>query len=341
MCVRPLFLPKEKIYVQCGSCAACTVRRTREWSDRLLIHQTMMPEKSAIFATFTYDNEHLPENSSLDKKDCQLFFKRLRKYLHTYYPNKVKNLKYYLTGEYGPQTQRPHYHAIIFGLKVNDSFKYPIFEDDKGFIHVKAQKYQLVRTQELISKIWNLGQVDIDVFNEKTGSYVAGYVQKKVYGLKASREFYEKKGRIAPFSLMSKSIGRAYVLEHAVELKKKLEYSIRGVKRIIPRYFRKILGVSQEDMYEKIRCYIDDDFLRAKTVGVKINPDFLNEDYSSYEKKRLTDLYISQGFCHGDRVVSDDFLSFMKERYMLKKYEIENRRKEWRTKLDKAILMAR
>lgn len=50
---------------------------------------------------------------TLRKRHYQLFFKRLRKWYG-------KPIRYFGTGEYGSKTQRPHYHFIIFGLKLDD-----------------------------------------------------------------------------------------------------------------------------------------------------------------------------------------------------------------------------
>jgi len=44
---------------------------------------------------------------SLSKKDFQLYMRRLRF-------DAGKGLKYYVCGEYGTKSNRPHYHAIIF-----------------------------------------------------------------------------------------------------------------------------------------------------------------------------------------------------------------------------------
>lgn len=63
----------------------------------------------ASFVTLTYDDSHVPMDNSVSKRDLQLFFKRLRK-------NSELQFRYYAVGEYGSNTNRPHYHAIIFGL---------------------------------------------------------------------------------------------------------------------------------------------------------------------------------------------------------------------------------
>lgn len=50
----------------------------------------------------------------LSRRDIILFKKRLRKLLKKFYPD--EQVYFYITGEYGPSTYRPHYH-FIFGCK--------------------------------------------------------------------------------------------------------------------------------------------------------------------------------------------------------------------------------
>lgn len=97
----------------CGKCPKCLKRRASGWSFRLMEH-----EKNALsswFVTFTYgDGVPITRNGfmSLERSEVQRYFKRLRK-LHG-----ERNLvKYFVVGEYGSRTMRPHYHAIIFNSK--------------------------------------------------------------------------------------------------------------------------------------------------------------------------------------------------------------------------------
>lgn len=87
-----------------------------------------MAHGDSVFVTLTYDQEHLPEDLCVSKREAQLFLKRLRKHLG-------RSIRYYLVGEYGTQSGRPHYHAIIFGVSDLDT---PHIEKawQKGFVHV-------------------------------------------------------------------------------------------------------------------------------------------------------------------------------------------------------------
>ena len=107
--------------VPCGYCAACLKKRRSIWSYRLLYE--LKQHSYSSFITLTYEDDQLPE-SGLEKDHIQKYLKKIRK---------KRKCRYYCVGEYGSQTHRPHYHAIIFGIHSADpvltnSWKY-------GFVH--------------------------------------------------------------------------------------------------------------------------------------------------------------------------------------------------------------
>ena len=114
-CIQPItiqvpikgFKAFQDLAVPCGKCIGCRIAKRKEWSLRMLHELTYHPQSS--FITLTYDDYHLPSDNSLKKRHLQLFIKRLRKNLGE------RRIKYFACGEYGGQTMRPHYHAILFG----------------------------------------------------------------------------------------------------------------------------------------------------------------------------------------------------------------------------------
>lgn len=102
----PVYVRKVMQHVPCGKCAFCIKKAIDAWCLRLT-HE-MEISSSAFFLTLTYDNEHLPPNEELSKRDLCLFIKRLRKI--------NPGIRYFAIGEYGTQKGRPHYHAVIFNL---------------------------------------------------------------------------------------------------------------------------------------------------------------------------------------------------------------------------------
>lgn len=147
----------------------CRINRREEWTTRLLLEFEQWDH--AAFITLTYSDQNLPKLGSLSKRDTQLWLKRLRKLLA---PRKIR---YFMCGEYGPRTERPHYHAVVFGLD-------PITE------------------LALIEKSWALGFVTASPLTPGRARYCARYVTKKLTSPKSFSD-----GRTPEFGTMSRRPG--------------------------------------------------------------------------------------------------------------------------------------
>lgn len=192
------------IYVPCGRCLFCRIQKRNEWTLRLF--NELQYHDHSSFYTLTYNDENLPENGSIRKRDLQLFFKRLRK--------AGKDFKYFASGEYGDRTGRPHYHLILFGVSAND--------DDAN----------------LVRKIWDKGFVYPGRVEINSIQYVAQYTTKKLYGKEKEKRLGDKKENV--FSLMSKGLGKKFAIEEIEKIKKGY-LTLNGKRRSIPRYYLKIL----------------------------------------------------------------------------------------------------
>lgn len=209
----------------------CRIAHAREWSTRIL-HEMEYHHKS-VFITLTYDDKHLPSFASLDIKELQKFWKRLRKKID---PVKIM---YYACGEYGDEKSRPHYHAIVFGLSLS--------EDD----------------QISIQAAWPNGSIYCGTVTYDSARYVADYIQKKYSGHKAE-EVYDKTNRERPFSVMSRGIGRKYLTEHNLELLQNPTITIHGAQVGIPRYYQKLMRLSTN--YKMNKALEIKDIQRAKFI---------------------------------------------------------------------------
>lgn len=195
------------IMIPCGGCVECRLAKASQWANRMMLE--LDHSKTAIFATLTYDPDHIhvsmfDDNDepiyTLDKRDCQLFLKRLRRRFEP------REIRFYLAGEYGDKTARPHYHAIIFGLSLQD------FPD---LISYSKNEYgQMVYISPYFASIWRHGNCLLANVSWQTCAYVARYTMKKLTGELA--EFYALRQQLPPFALMSRDpgIGGYYVKEH-------------------------------------------------------------------------------------------------------------------------------
>lgn len=162
-----------EIPVPCGKCPPCLKRRASGWSFRLM--QEEKHSESSMFITLTYDTKNVPISEkgfmSLNKRDCQLFFKSLRKATG----GAGLPIKYYIVGEYGGTTFRPHYHAIVFNAKL-----------------------------ELIQNAWKRGEIHFGKVEGASIGYCLKYMTKP-----GKIPLHHNDDRVPEFALMSKGLGKA------------------------------------------------------------------------------------------------------------------------------------
>lgn len=157
-CMYPVILEKGRA-VGCGQCITCRINKRREWTNRIVLEGSLYEDST--FVTLTFNNENLPEDESVNKRDLQLFFKRLR-------INNAQGLRYFAVGEYGNDNHRPHYHAIVFGFPNCLYGVYPDIEKEQCPCKVCSH----------IRDTWQNGNVCLGEVSVQSASYVAGYVTK-------------------------------------------------------------------------------------------------------------------------------------------------------------------
>lgn len=235
----------------CGHCAGCKLSASSSWANRM--EMELPYHENAWFLTLTYDNEHVPwsynsglgvdmgtgevivENLTLNYEDMQGFWKRLRRNIDYHKRGDSKNLMYFQCGEYGGQTHRPHYHAIVYDLPIKP-------EELKEYKRKNGAVYYNV---DWITKIWGMGHVVIAPAEWKAMAYTARYTTKKVYG-RESKKYYEEMGILPERCNMSlkPAIGARYYKEHKDEIYRKDKIQLKNGKVCKPpRYFDKLFDL--------------------------------------------------------------------------------------------------
>lgn len=218
--------PDRPLTVRCGRCIGCRIHRSHVWAIRC-VHEASLYENN-IFATLTYDDEHLPADNGLNRKHLQDFFKRLRK---KHPANKIRT---FYCGEYGDQTNRPHYHAIIFNYAPSDR--------ELMFVKNGNQTYR----SDKLDALWKHGHVNFGDVTLQSAAYVAGYVIKKKWG-EQQKEFLqwtdENTGEVFvrqpqfQGQSLKPGIGEPYVRQWLQDIYPRSEIIVEGVKRRPPRYY--------------------------------------------------------------------------------------------------------
>lgn len=215
----------------CGRCMPCLFNRRRTWAHRIMLEAALREDNS--FVTLTYDDEHLVRET-LEPNHVKDWLKRLRSRIS---PLRVR---YYLVGEYGDETGRPHYHAALFGFP---TCRFEKTQYRNGLLRCCTQC-------ELVRDTWGFGNVFLGTLEINSAQYVAGYVTKKMTRFDDPRL---KVGQHPEFARMSlrPGIGGDFMHEVAsTHMQFNLDKSqadvpsaLRHGKRVLPlgRYLRKRL----------------------------------------------------------------------------------------------------
>lgn len=211
---------REFLRLPCGTCIGCRKARAREWALRCTLE--LSAHEHACWATLTYDEHSLPP--SLRKDHLAGWLKRLRR-------RSDVAVRFFASGEYGERTQRPHYHAILFGVAPSSG---------------------------LPQSAWPHGFVRVDPLTPAAISYVAGYCSKKL-GWKLDKgeridyttgEVYEYQ---PPFVQMSRRPGIASAARHFVASWRS-QAVLNGTPMPVPRYLHKAwIDQASDDQLIKLR----------------------------------------------------------------------------------------
>lgn len=187
-------------YVRCGKCVGCRLDWAGDWAARCE-KEAQLWERNC-FITLTYDDAHLPiggsTRSSLSKRDFQLFMKRLRK-------EYGDGIRFFASGEYGPSTERAHYHALLFNHD---------FADKRLW---KLSRGNALYVSSSLERLWPFGFSSVGAVTLQSAGYVARYVMKKLDGKMAEVAYADRE---PPFILMSRrpGIGFAWLEKFEVDV---------------------------------------------------------------------------------------------------------------------------
>lgn len=277
MCITPIQLKKDTreaalkrdnfhtLEVPCGRCIECLKQRVNSWYVRLMAERKV--SESGYFITLTYDNQFLPYTDdgeiTLNYRDIQLFFKRLRKLQSAKYPN-AKKIRYFAVGEYGTIGDRPHYHMLLFN----------------------------VVDIEDVEKAWKNGLIHVGELNDKTTFYTLKYALK--YGRKWKKSEYENT-RVIEKALMSKGLGFEFLTDGIKKFYKEdvtRPIIMLGNKKLpLPRYYRDKLFTETEKSVRALKIQKKFSDERFEKLSSPLFPQRVEKMYSDEAKKRKNEKY--------------------------------------------------
>lgn len=286
ICRRPSYLPDRKMWVDCGHCYACRLKKRGEWIMRLE-HEFFDKKHDALFVTLTYENRWLPVSKTgtptLLKRDVQKWLKRFRKAIDKDF-SPAPRFRYFICGEYGSLTQRPHYHAILIGLDM--------------------------RFEPYIKLTWAMCHptigYDVKPINSKAAiAYVTGYTGKKI-GVHYGKRCIDTYGRSPEFQLTSSHIGLGYLEKLSAEdprIKDEGKIYNCGKAQYLPRTYRRQLGLEGSELYKND--------IRADQNAIV---GFMKKYYGSEVGMIVKDVGDYDGrYRFGDYLVTDRFYETLKK----------------------------
>lgn len=209
----------------CGKCHICRQNKANEWIFR--IEQQTKESFSAHFVTLTYHDQNIPVTKCYDEEGNELYLGTLNGDHLTEFTRELRRdlpigLKYYIAGEYGGRTLRPHYHAIILNASEAD-----------------------------IANKWKHGHCHFGTVEAKSITYTVKYTMKTHFDGKYKFSIDTRKKECAR---MSKGMGKNYINDKTVKwhkddlLNRAYVTLSNGFKIPMPRYYKEKIYTQEEQI---------------------------------------------------------------------------------------------
>lgn len=264
--------------VPCGKCVHCKANKIDEWKTRL--KHEISTFGHAYFCTVTYDDEHIPfdenNNPTFIYRDFQLFMKRLRKKLSNIDPS--IRISYFVVSEYGDLTGRPHYHFILFGLPIYDSYKFRRYSKKSGKWELRTR---VPYVELLLQQTWKNGTiVEAGLANQQCVSYMVDYMFKSGEQFpERTKEFHRMSTR--PF------IGYSWFLKNHSKFEEwKYRWREDKFSHRLPRiYLKKFFILYGHDSHIKYQRYCYEFRIRSEQESI----DNYNKLLIKYKELQISD----------------------------------------------------
>lgn len=262
---------KHSVLIQCGKCEECVKQYQNDWMIRCL--EELKDKKVAVFFTLTYSDENVPIGAITDEKecltvcrdDCKKFLKRFREFRRK--RGLSTDYTYYFTSEYGPTTLRPHYHCLLFGVRLSECLP---------FLSSWRKKYGFTTQRE------------VNVLSMKSAMCTARYTAKYC----AKGDFENPLVALnlveSNFHLISKGLGKSYLTPQKYAYHLAMDFYPKCVS------CRKYSDAYLEQIYNRCRVQVGQysyhmpRYYKTKIFEHKAD---LQAAYSDYVCKRILDLY--------------------------------------------------
>lgn len=205
------------------------------------VHEASLYQANS-FITLTYDDAHFPHRGMLHYPDYQKFMKRLRFHVK-------KPVRFYMCGEYGPTTWRPHFHACLFGYDF----------EDKAYWSTLPSDSKIFRSA-LLERLWPFGFASVGAVTFESAAYVARYCVAKVTGHNA-KAHYARQDAHGAYSLppefnkmsLKPGIGARWLQKYETDVFPHDYVVINGKEVKPPKYYDRLYNSKSPEEFEAIQ----------------------------------------------------------------------------------------
>ena len=168
--------------------------------------------------------------------------KRLRKHANA-------NIRYYMGGEYGSTTKRPHFHACIFGWDFSDRLYFK-----------RTESGEIIYTSRTLERLWPYGFSSVGNVTFQSAAYIARYCIQKVTG-KAAEQHYKRFDKDGEYQLtpeynkmsLKPAIGKTWLEKYKKDVYNHDHVIINGMECKPPKYYDKLLKKWDKERLEKLK----------------------------------------------------------------------------------------
>ena len=175
-----------------------------------------------------------------------------------------------MCGEYGSKFDRPHYHAILFGLK---------FDDIKFFKFSDSKSNPKIYTSDFLEKTWGKGFCTVGEATYESARYIGGYATKKI---NRDRDFMKSKGLVDEYIYTSNGLGLSHLKDHYQQIFNCGRITtVKGKTVPIPRYYIDQLEIINKSLYNDFKDSNREYFDNLTEI------DYLDKSYSRLKDKEF------------------------------------------------------
>lgn len=271
----------EPMTVPCQGCVGCRMKRAGEWAIRGSHEKSLYTDN--CFITLTFDKLRLPYRPpTMPPADISLYYPDFQGFMWRLRNKYGADIRMIVSGEYGDDNLRPHFHAILFNFDFPDKYKW----------YMSRQGHQVYRSDSL-EELWPFGFSEIGSVTHQSIGYVARYILKKVNGGMASKHYewidpatglkYARTPEFAHYSLKP-GIGYGWFMKYWQDVYPHDYVVFNGRKYRPPRYYDKLYQRLTGEAVSRPVFFDDPDGIHG------FEEVLVSEDFDALKKTRIESL---------------------------------------------------